>query len=110
LIVPALALIAIQTSLTPVDGLLLSGWLIIVAFGAFELVAPHSVIKWRQWMMEGDPQRQQLGASIDKLLGTSDPTSQAATRNVRIIGVTLLSVGTLLMGLLWLSLHTAHMA
>jgi hypothetical protein len=61
-------------------------------------------------MMEGDLKRQQLGASIDQMLGTSDPTNATATHNVRIIGAGLLAVGTLVMGLLWASLHVARLA
>jgi hypothetical protein len=81
-------------------GLLIGMWLLIVAMGLLELVIPERVMTWRRWMIAGSPASyRRLGDHIDEFLGTGDPRSAGAQRNVRLVGVFLVVVGSLLTGL-----------
>jgi len=83
-----------------VYGLLIGTWLLIVVMGLLELVIPEPVLTWRRWMVVGSPASyRRLGDHIDEFLGTGDPRSAGAQRNIRLVGVFLVVVGSLLTGL-----------
>jgi hypothetical protein len=108
LIVPVLGLALLHIGQALSDGLILGAWLLMAGFGVVEIFAPSAVLEWRAWMMEGGPaQMQRIGSSFDALILTGGPN---ATWRVRLIGVTLITLGSLLAIILFWALRTGGLA
>jgi hypothetical protein len=111
LVGPVLILAFFRATYAVSHGLLLGGWLLLAGVGLAELSAPSAVLKWRRWMMTGGPPRElALGRAFDQVLATSDIGAPIAARNVRIVGLVILSIGTLLIALTYWSLRAAGLA
>lgn len=92
-------------------GFLLGSWLLLACVGVAEIVVPESVLAWRRWMMKGEPdQLRRIGDAFDSVLGVSSGDRSRINRNLRILGVILIAVGTALIVFMWLVFRAAGLS
>ena len=87
-----------------VGGTVVGGWLACVLFSGVELFAPTAFLKWRESSMAGAPDYAVLAAkATDRYVFAKQAnTGRVALSRVRINGLVLATVATLVSALVWL--------
>lgn len=85
-------------------GTVVGGWLACILFSGVELLAPAAFLRWRERWMEGAPYYAQRAAAItDRYAFGKDPNHERPpVTRVRLNGLVLFVVATLISALLWL--------
>ena len=85
-------------------GTVAGGWFACILFSAVELLAPAAFLRWRERWMEGAPDyAQRTAAFTDRYAFGKDPHHERPpVKRVRLNGLVLFVVATLISALLWL--------
>jgi hypothetical protein len=98
-------IVGVPTGRAILRGLLFGSCGLGLAGALTEILVPAQVIRWRAWMMRGNPSSfKQVGDVFDSLLGTAGEDAwknPIAQRRVRIFGLVLLVVGLAYTAFLW---------